>query len=63
MDFGIGTVAETVHAAKTLGHALEGGKVANEMIGGDVDADFARGSTNEIHGPGVAPSDGFGRKR
>jgi preprotein translocase subunit SecY len=40
---GVAFTAQTVHSAETLGHAVERSQVAEEMIGVQIDADFAGG--------------------
>ncbi len=46
----VGAVAETVHPSESLGHALKGRQIANEVVGGDVDPDLAGAGADEING-------------
>ena len=68
IDLGVLARAETVHAPEALRHAVEGREIAHEMVGADIDADFARARADEIDGAfrrsaSVDESSSGGRKR
>src|SRR5258708_32001499 len=45
-------LAKAVHASESLSHAFIGAKVANEVVGRDVDANFAGARGDEENGAG-----------
>jgi hypothetical protein len=61
IDAGVVAVAKAVHPAESLGHAVERGQVAYQVVRRDVDADLARARADKVDG--LAPGSAFGRKR
>ena len=48
VDFAVVAPPEPVYAAESLGHAVESGQIAYEMVGRNINADFAGAGADEV---------------